>query len=128
MEEFQAEVYVVPALRGVPRRLIEALPPDQFVAGVAWNPGGTEVTYYVGHLDGSPGEIHARSCIALDARSPCPMLEPLGPVEFSQLAVERPQWQVSRLARDLEDEAVGEADGGLLPVVCECSTNRIRVL
>lgn len=56
----QSEIYVVPALGGVPRRLIQARA-GEFVSGIAWSPGGTDIAYFLGHEIGSPGEIYVRS-------------------------------------------------------------------
>ncbi len=54
------EVYVVPALGGVPRRLVEAAAAGQAVLGIAWSPDGKDITYSVQGSDYSSGDVYRR--------------------------------------------------------------------
>ena len=47
------------------------------------------------------------------------MLQPLHAVELAERAVERPEWRMAGLARDLDDEAIGETEGRSPPEVIE---------
>jgi hypothetical protein len=49
-------------------------------------------------------------------------------IELSQVPVESTERQVSGLARDLENEAVGEPEYGTLPEVLQGTDNHVRIL
>jgi hypothetical protein len=74
-------------------------------------------------LSPARGEVHRTPSKPVQARS-----KPLGALKTRQLPIERPQWQVSCLARNLEHEAIGKSEGWSCAEGIEGTPDHVRFL
>src|SRR5205814_5930412 len=116
---------------GVPIPATRAAPaaPDR-APRLAREPSG--VPLGAGDLPPAPGNVGRdrglRVALRRRPRTRIPRSEPLYAVELAHSTVERAQWKVPGLARDFEDQAVGETQRRRLSIVLEGRRHHVRLL